>query len=64
MKKNLDVLLKQALTPTQKPDVRLNQNILRQVKETNSMDSKKAGRIPAAAMAAGHKRLCRKSGSF
>lgn len=52
MKKNIDVLLKQALTPTQKPDVRLNQNILRQVKETNSMEMKKARRIPAAALAA------------
>lgn len=52
MKKNLDALLKQALTPTQKPDARLNQNILRQVKETNSMDMKKARRIPAAALAA------------
>ena len=52
MKKDIDTLLKQALTPTQKPDIRLNQNILGQVKETKSMDKKKARRIPAAALAA------------
>ncbi len=52
MKKDLDKVLKQALTPTIKPDSRLNQSILRQVKEKKSMDHKKIRRIPAAAVAA------------
>lgn len=52
MKKDLDTLLKQALTPTKEPDGRLNQKILRQVKETETMDIKKVRRIPAAAVAA------------
>ncbi|MDE7311851.1 MAG: hypothetical protein K2N87_09615 [Eubacterium sp.] len=52
MKKDLDTLLKQALTPTKEPDSRLNQSILRQVKETETMDIKKVRRIPAAAIAA------------
>lgn len=52
MKRDLDTLLKQALTPTMEPDRRLNQGILRQVKENKTMDMKKVRRIPAAAVAA------------
>lgn len=52
MKKELDELLKQALTPTDEPDFWLNQRILNQAKETNRMNMKKARRIPAAAIAA------------
>lgn len=52
MKKDLDALLKQALTPNQEPDSRLKQQILGQVKETKTMDMKKVRRIPAAAFAA------------
>ena len=52
MKKDLDTLLKQALTPTLQPDSRLNQQILRQVKETKTMDRKTIKKIPAAALAA------------
>lgn len=52
MKRDLDTLLKQALTPTMEPDRQLNRNILRQVKEKKTMDMKKVRRIPAAAAAA------------
>lgn len=51
MKRDIDTLLKQALTPTDEPDFWLNQNILRQVKETK-MYRKKEGRIQAAALVA------------
>ena len=52
MKKNVDTLLKQALTPTQAPGVRLNQEIIRQAKEREDMGKKRAGKLPAAAAAA------------
>ncbi len=52
MKKDINELLKHALTPTQEPDFWLNQKILNQIKETNRMDGKKMRRIPAAAIAA------------
>ncbi len=52
MKKDLDTLLKQALTPTIEPDKRLKQSILGQVKEDQTMNLKKAKSIPAAAVAA------------
>lgn len=40
MKKNVDALLKQALTPTQAPGVQLNQEIIRQAKEREDMGKK------------------------
>ena len=46
MKKDINELLKHALTPTQEPDFWLNQKILNQIKETNRMDGKKMRRIP------------------
>lgn len=52
MRKDIDELLKHALTPTQEPDFWLNQKILNQIKETKRMDGKKMRRIPAAAIAA------------
>lgn len=52
MKKDLDAFLKQALTPTDEPDARLNEKILRQAKETKAMDMKQVRRIPAAVVAA------------
>ena len=55
MDEKLDRLLKHALTPTDEPDERLNQNILNQVKERETMNKKTIRtmrRIPAAAMAA------------
>ncbi len=52
MKKNVDALLKQALTPTQAPGVQLNQEIIRQAKEREDMGKKRAGKLPAAAAAA------------
>lgn len=52
MKKDIDELLKHALTPTQEPDFWLNQKILNQMKETKHMDGKKVRRIPAAVVAA------------
>lgn len=51
MKKELDDMLKQALTPMDEPDFWLNQKILSHAKETSQMDKKKvlksAKRIPA-----------------
>lgn len=52
MKKDLDAFLKQALTPTDEPDARLNEKILGQAKETKAMDMKQVRRIPAAVVAA------------
>ncbi|MDO5423651.1 MAG: hypothetical protein Q4F41_08000 [Eubacteriales bacterium] len=48
MKRNMDELLKQSLTPAQSPDPWLNQHILCQAKEMETM-TKKTKRIPAAA---------------
>lgn len=52
MKKDLDELLKQALTPTEEPDFWLNQKILNQVKEEKRMNIRKAGKVQAAMLAA------------
>lgn len=52
MKKDIDELLKQALAPTDEPNFWLNKRILNQVKEEDRMNIRKAGRIPAAAIAA------------
>lgn len=52
MKKDLDELLKQALTPTEEPDFWLNQRILNQVKEEKRMNIRKAGKVQAAMLAA------------
>lgn len=52
MKKEIDELLKQALTPTEEPDFWLNQKILNQVKEEKRMNIRKAGKIQAAMLAA------------
>lgn len=48
----LDEILKQALSPEEKPDDWLNQNILRRVKENKKMVKRTKHRIPAAAMVA------------
>lgn len=48
----LDKILKQALSPEEKPDEWLNQNILRRAKENDKMAKRKKHRIPAAAMVA------------
>lgn len=52
MKKDYDKLLKQALTPSDEPDFWLNQKILRQVKEKNSMKKKTYKKIPAVVLTA------------
>lgn len=52
MEKELDELLRHALTPTEQPDFWLNQRILNQVKEQKSMKRKTMRRLPAAALAA------------
>lgn len=52
MKKDIDELLKQALAPTDEPNFWLNKRILNQVKEEESMNLKKAGKIQVAAIAA------------
>ena len=47
MKKTMDEILKQALTPREEPDFWLNQNILHQAEETDNMEKKKSmKRIP------------------
>ena len=48
----LDEILKQALSPDEKPNDWLNQNILRRVKENKKMTKRTKHRIPAAAMVA------------
>lgn len=59
MSERLDHVLKQALTPDNKPDLRLNQKILNQVKETEEMKKKNRKWVPGIvfslvlAMAAG-----------
>lgn len=50
MKNDIDELLKIALTPTDVPDERLNNQVLTQIKEEKIMNNKK--RIPAAAIIA------------
>lgn len=52
MRKEIDELLKQALTPTEEPDFWLNQKILNQVKEEKRMNIRKAGKVQAAMLAA------------
>ncbi len=52
MKKDIDNILKQALTPTDEPNFWLNQKILHQTKETVTMKNKKAKRIPAIVLSA------------
>lgn len=52
MKKDIDNILKQALTPTDEPNFWLNQKILNQTKETVTMKNKKAKRIPAIVLSA------------
>ncbi len=66
MKKNFDRILKQALSPTEEPDVWLNQNILYQAEEMVNMAKKakkKKGRFSAAVAAglrlpAGDRAVC------
>lgn len=52
MKRNIDDILRQALTPEIEPDVRLNRKILYEAKEKLYMAKKRKSRIPAAALAA------------
>ncbi len=47
MKKEMDEILKQALTPEEEPDFWLNQKILNQVKESDSMKTKNWKKVPA-----------------
>lgn len=50
--KELDDILKQALTPTEEPDFWTNQKILNQVKENKQMGKKLGKRIPAIVLSA------------
>lgn len=52
MKRNIDTILKHALSPEEEPDQRLNDRILREAKEMTHMAGWKRGRIPAAIVAA------------
>lgn len=52
MKRDLDRVLKHALTPTEEPDARLDRNILYQAEEMADMAKKKKNRFPAAVAAA------------
>lgn len=52
MRNELDELLKHALTPIDEPDARLNQSIINQVKEQESMKKRIWKRIPAAVLVA------------
>ena len=54
MKRDVDDILKRALTPEEEPDMRLNQKILNKAEEMTRMAKKKRrrGRIPAAVLAA------------
>lgn len=52
MKRNLDHILKQALSPSEEPDTRLNRKIFAQAEEMADMKKKKRNRIPAAVLAA------------
>lgn len=52
MKKEIDDILKHALTPTDEPDFWLNQKILSQAKETNKMKAKKIRKFTAIACSA------------
>ncbi len=52
MKKDIDVILKQALSPKEEPDARLNCKILDQAEERIYMGRKKVKGLPAAALAA------------
>lgn len=52
MKREIDVILKQALTPADEPDARLNQAILHQAEEMTRMARMRKRRIPAAILAA------------
>lgn len=49
---DMDQLLRQALSPYEEPDDRLNQKILNRAKETEDMSRRYHKRIPAVAMAA------------
>ncbi len=50
MKRDYDELLKQALAPTEEPGLRLNQRILRQVREKERMEKRTYKRFPAAVL--------------
>lgn len=52
MNREYEDLLKQALTPMDEPDIRLNQRILQGVKEEEVMKKRSYKRIPAAVLAA------------
>lgn len=52
MKRDMDKLLKQALSPEEEPDVRLNRRILNQAEEMTHMAGMRKRRIPAAILAA------------
>ena len=46
MSERLDYILKQALTPDQKPDLLLNRKILNQIKEKEEMKIRKRKWVP------------------
>lgn len=52
MKKDIDNMLKQALTPTDEPNFWINQRILNHAKETVKMKNRRAKRIPAIILSA------------
>lgn len=54
MKRDVDDILKRALTPEEEPDMRLNRKILNKAEEMTRMakNKRKRGRIPAAVLAA------------
>ncbi len=52
MKRNLDHLLKQALSPSEEPKARLNRKILVQAEEMANMKKKRKKRVSAAVLAA------------
>ncbi len=59
----IDDLLKEALIPSEKPDAKLNQEILRKAAEVNNMRKPFFKTIPVvAAIAAGMEISCRRTG--
>ena len=48
--RNLEKLLRQALSPEEEPDYWLNQNILRKAEEAESMNRTYKKKMPAAAI--------------
>lgn len=52
MKNDVDRILKQALSPEEEPDIRLNQNIIYRAEEMTHMAKKRYRKVPAAILAA------------